>query len=53
VRGPRIGGDAAQVMAGLTVQFNPMIALFAHYEGIFGRNNYDSNGVSGGLALSF
>jgi outer membrane autotransporter protein len=53
VRGPRIGGDAAQVTAGLTVQFNPMIALFAHYEGIFGRDNYDSNGVSGGLALSF
>jgi outer membrane autotransporter protein len=53
VRGPRIGGDAAQVTAGLTVQFNPMVALFAHYEGIFGRDNYDSNGVSGGLALSF
>jgi len=53
VHGPRIGGDAAQVTAGLTVQFNPMVALFAHYEGIFGRDNYDSNGVSGGLALSF
>jgi outer membrane autotransporter protein len=53
VRGPRIGEDAAQVTAGLTVQFNPMVALFAHYEGIFGRDNYDSNGVSGGLALSF
>ncbi|HXP35134.1 MAG TPA: autotransporter domain-containing protein [Chthoniobacterales bacterium] len=53
VRGPRIGGDAAQVTGGLTVQFNPMVALFAHYEGIFGRDNYDSNGVSGGLAISF
>ena len=53
VHGPRIGEDAAQVTAGLTVQFNPMVALFAHYEGLFGRNNYDSNGVSGGLALSF
>lgn len=53
VHGPRIGGDAAQVTAGLTVQFNPMVALFAHYEGLFGRDNYDSNGVSGGLALSF
>ncbi len=53
VRGQRIGADAAQVMAGLTVRFNPMVALFAQYEGIFGRNNYDSNSVSGGLALSF
>jgi outer membrane autotransporter protein len=53
VRGPRIGGDAAQVTAGVTVQVNPMVALFAHYEGLFGRDNYDRNGVSGGLALSF
>jgi len=53
VRGPRIGEDAAQVSAGLTVQFNPMVALFGHYDGVFGRNNYDSNAVSGGLALSF
>ncbi|HWY52270.1 MAG TPA: autotransporter domain-containing protein [Chthoniobacterales bacterium] len=53
VRGPTIGADAAQVTAGLTVQFNPMVALFAHYDGLFGRDNYDSNGVSGGLALSF
>jgi outer membrane autotransporter protein len=53
VHGPTIGRDAAQVTAGVTVQFNPTVALFAHYDGIFGRDNYDSNGVSGGLALSF
>lgn len=53
VRGPRIGEDAAQVTAGLTVQFNPMVSLFARYLGLFGRDNYDSNSVSGGLALSF
>jgi hypothetical protein len=23
------------------------------HDGVFGRNNYDSNAVSGGLALSF
>ncbi len=53
VHGPRIGEDAAQVSAGVTVQFNPMVALYAHYDGIFGRDNYDSNAVSGGLSLSF
>ena len=53
VRGPRVGEDAAQVTAGLTVQFNPMVSLFAHYDGLFGRDNYDSNSVSGGLGLSF
>jgi outer membrane autotransporter protein len=53
VHGPRIGEDAAQVNAGVTVQFNPMVAVFGHYDGVFGRNNYDSNAVSGGLALSF
>jgi T5SS/PEP-CTERM-associated repeat protein/autotransporter-associated beta strand protein len=53
VHGPRIGEDAAQVLAGLTVQFNPMVALYAHYEGLFGRDNYRSDSVSGGLALSF
>src|SRR3984893_1864871 len=53
VRGPRVGEDAAQVTAGLPVQFNPMVSLFAHYDGLFGRDNYDSNSVSGGLGLSF
>jgi len=53
VHGPRTGEDAALVNAGVTVQFNPMVALFAHYDGIFGRDNYDSNAVSGGISLSF
>ena len=53
VHGPAVGRDAAQVTAGLTVQFNPMIAIYAHYDGLFGRDNYDSNSVSGGLAISF
>ena len=47
------GQLAALVDAGVTVQFNPMVALFAHYDGIFGRDNYDSNAVSGGISLSF
>jgi outer membrane autotransporter protein len=53
VRGPTVGEDAAQVTAGLTVQFNAMVSLFAHYDGLFGRDNYDNNSVSGGLGLSF
>ncbi len=53
VRGPVTGEDAALVNAGVTVQFNPMVALFGHYDGVFGRDNYDNNTVSGGLAISF
>jgi len=53
VRSPRIGADAVAVNAGLTVQFNPMVSLFAHYDGQFGRDNYHSQGVTGGLGLSF
>jgi len=26
--------------------------MFGHYDGVFGRDNYDNNSVSGGLALS-
>jgi len=36
-----------------TVPFNPNVALFGHYDGVFGRDNYVNNSVSGGLALSF
>ncbi|HZR78995.1 MAG TPA: autotransporter domain-containing protein, partial [Chthoniobacterales bacterium] len=53
VHGPAVDEDAALVNAGLTIQFNPMVALFGHYDGIFGRNNYDNNSVSGGISLSF
>jgi outer membrane autotransporter protein len=53
VHEPTIGEDAALVTAGVTVQFNPNVALFGHYDGVFGSGNYDNNSVSGGLALSF
>jgi len=53
VLSPKIGDDAVAVNAGLTVQFNPMVSLFAHYDGQFGRDNYHAQGVTGGLGLSF
>src|SRR5262249_32890058 len=53
VRGPNVGEDAALVGAGLTVQFSPMISVFAFYDGVLGRDNYSSNAVSGGLRASF
>jgi outer membrane autotransporter protein len=53
VRSPRIGDDAVAVNAGLAVQFGPTFTLFGHYDGIFGRDNYRSQGVSGGIGLSF
>lgn len=53
VLSPKIGDDAVAVNAGLTVQFNPMVSIFAHYDGQFGRDNYHAQGVTGGLGLSF
>jgi outer membrane autotransporter protein len=53
VWGPTIGENAALVSAGVTVQFNSMVSVFGFYDGVFGRNNYDNNSVSGGFRLSF
>ena len=32
---------------------DPMVSIFAHYDGQFGRDNYHAQGVTGGLGLSF
>lgn len=53
VYGPEIGRDAALVGAGLSVQMSRCLAVYAYYDGVLGRSNYDHNAVSGGLRFGF
>ena len=53
VHGPDVGRDAALVGAGVTIQVTPTFAVFGHYDGIVGRDNYNSYAVNGGLAFGF
>ena len=50
--GPDIGRDSMLLGAGVSVMWNdrhPDLRL--HYDGEFGRTNYDVNSVSGGVRL--
>ena len=51
--GPSEGHDSAIITAGVGVQWTPRISTYASYQGQLGRARYDSNGVSGGVSLSF
>jgi outer membrane autotransporter protein len=51
--GPTIGRDAAQIRAGVSAQLSRAVAIYVYYDGIVGRSNYNSNGVSGGFSFSF
>jgi outer membrane autotransporter protein len=53
VWGPTIGRDAAVVGAGITVQCSATLSIYAAYDGVFGRSNYNNSGASGGFRLSF
>jgi hypothetical protein len=53
VFGPTVGRDSGQVRAGLAVILSPNWALSAYYDGLIGRDNYDSNGGSGSITFSF
>ncbi len=53
VYGPNVGRDAAQVRAGASAQLNRAFAIYVYYDGLLGRGNYSSNGVSGGFTWSF
>ena len=53
VWGPRVGRDSALVDAGFAVQWSSRFSTYVYYDGVFGRSNYDNNGVSGGLRISF
>jgi autotransporter-associated beta strand protein len=53
VWGPAIGRDSALVDAGIAVQWSNRFSTYIYYDGVLGRSNYDNNGVSGGLRISF
>jgi T5SS/PEP-CTERM-associated repeat protein len=53
VLGPSLGHDSAVVNAGVSVQWSRSFSTYVSYDGQLGRDRYDSNGVSGGIGVSF
>lgn len=53
VNGPVVGRDSALVSAGVNVQITPTISVYSYYDGQFGRQNFSSNNVSGGVKIDF
>ena len=51
--GPSEGHDSAIVSAGIVVRLTPAISTYVNYDGQLGRENYDSNAVTGGIRISF
>jgi hypothetical protein len=51
--GPAEGHDSAVVDAGISAQWTPCISTYVSYNGLLGRDRYDSNGVSGGIRIRF
>jgi outer membrane autotransporter protein len=53
VWGPSVGTDAAEIRAGASAQISRAFAVYVYYDGLLGRNNSNTNGVSGGFTWSF
>ena len=51
--GPSEGHDSAVVSAGVSAQWTPAISTYIDYDGQLGRDNYDSNAVTGGVRITF
>jgi outer membrane autotransporter protein len=51
--GPSEGHDSAVVDAGISVSWTKSISTYVSYNGLLGRDRYDSKGVSGGIRISF
>jgi outer membrane autotransporter protein len=51
--GPAEGHDSAIVNAGISEAWTPTISTYVSYDGLLGRDRYDSNGVSGGIRIRF
>jgi outer membrane autotransporter protein len=51
--GPNEGHDSAIVSAGVSAQFTPALSTYVNYDGQLGRENYDSNAVTGGVRIGF
>ncbi|HEY3899211.1 MAG TPA: autotransporter domain-containing protein [Chthoniobacter sp.] len=53
VDGPRFGRDSALIGAGVAVQLNDRCTAYLYYDGELGRQNYESNSVTGGFRVAF
>jgi outer membrane autotransporter protein len=51
--GPSEGHDSVVVTASLSVPITSGISTYVNYDGQLGRENYDSNAVTGGLTITF
>lgn len=51
--GPKQGQDSAVVSAGVSAQLTSGVSVYVNYDGQLGRQNYSSNAVTGGFAISF
>ena len=51
--GPSEGHDSVVVAAGVSVPITSAISTYVNYDGQLGRENYDSNAVTGGLTITF
>jgi outer membrane autotransporter protein len=51
--GPRLGRDSVLVGAGFAVLFNDRCSTYIYYDGELGRENYESNAVTGGFRIAF
>jgi len=51
--GPAEGHDSAVVDAGISVSWTKSISTYVSYNGLLGRDRYNSNGLSGGIRISF
>jgi len=47
------GHDSVVLSAGISTQLTPAISIYLDYDGQLGRENYDSNAVTGGARISF
>ena len=51
--GPSEGHNSIVVTAGVSVPITSAISTYVSYDGQLGRENYDSNAVTGGLTITF
>lgn len=51
--GPKQGQDSAVVSAGVSAQLTSGVSVYVNYDGQLGRQNYSSDAVTGGFAISF
>jgi outer membrane autotransporter protein len=51
--GSKQGQNSAVISAGASAQLTPALSVYVNYDGQLGREHYDSNAVTGGIAINF